>query len=65
MGELSKKPKEKKKYRSYKSIAFSFIDMAKEEHLEELQRLLTNKLNAKQEIIKEKYSLIEVNYENL
>lgn len=43
--------KEKKKYRSYKSIAFSFIDMAKEEHLEELQRLLTNKLNNKQEII--------------
>ena len=39
--------KEKKKYRSYKSIAFSFIDMAKEEHLKELQRLLTNKLNNK------------------
>ncbi len=36
-----------KKYRSYKSIAFSFIDMANEEHLEELQRLLTNKLNNK------------------
>lgn len=28
-------------------------------------KLLINKLNAKQEIIKEKYSLIEVNYENL
>lgn len=39
--------KEKKKYRTYKSMAFSFIDMAKEEHLEELQRLLTNKLNNK------------------
>ena len=43
--------KEKKKYRSYKSIAFSFIDMAKEEHLEELLGLLKNKLNNKQEII--------------
>jgi hypothetical protein len=39
--------KAKKKYRTYKSMAFSFIDMAKEEHLEELQRLLTNKLNNK------------------
>lgn len=39
--------KAKKKYRTYKSIAYSFIDMAKEEHLEELQRLLTNKLNNK------------------
>ena len=37
--------KAKKKYRTYKSIAYSFIDMAKEEHLEELLGLLKNKLN--------------------
>jgi len=39
--------KAKKKYRTYKSIAYSFIDMAKEEHLEELLGLLKNKLNNK------------------
>ena len=39
--------KAKKKYRTYKSMAFSFIDMAKEEHLEELLGLLKNKLNNK------------------
>lgn len=39
--------KAKKKYRTYKSIAYSFIDMAKEEHLEELLELLKNKLNNK------------------
>lgn len=37
--------KAKKKYRTYKSIAYSFIDMAKEEHLKELLGLLKNKLN--------------------
>ena len=37
--------KAKKKYRTYKSIAYSFIDMAKEDHLEELLGLLKNKLN--------------------
>jgi|GEM_PF-1726799 hypothetical protein len=39
--------KAKKKYRTYKSIAYSFIDMEKEEHLEELLGLLKNKLNNK------------------
>ena len=29
--------KAKKKYRSYKSIALSFVDMAKPEHLQELK----------------------------
>lgn len=29
--------KAKKKYRTYKSIAFSFVEMAKSEHLKELK----------------------------
>lgn len=29
--------KAKKKYRTYKSIALSFVDMAKDEHLKELK----------------------------
>lgn len=29
--------KAKKKYRTYKSIAFSFVEMAKSEHLQELK----------------------------
>lgn len=29
--------KAKKKYRTYKSIAFSFVDMARSEHLQELK----------------------------
>ena len=29
--------KEKKKYRTYKSIEFSFVDMARSEHLKELK----------------------------
>lgn len=29
--------KAKKKYRTYKSIALSFVDMAKDEHLQELK----------------------------
>ncbi|MEZ7740479.1 hypothetical protein O3794_02760 [Gemella sanguinis] len=29
--------KAKKKYRTYKSIAFSFVNIAKKEHLEELK----------------------------
>lgn len=29
--------KAKKKYRTYKSIAFSFVDMARSEHLKELK----------------------------
>ena len=39
--------KAKKKYRTYKSIAYSFIDIAKEEHLKELLGLLKYKLNNK------------------
>lgn len=39
--------KAKKKYRTYKSMAYSFIDIAKEGHLEELLGLLKNKLNNK------------------
>ena len=39
--------KAKKKYWTYKSMAYSFIDMEKEEHLEELLGLLKNKLNNK------------------
>lgn len=35
--------KAKKKYRTYKSIALSFVDMAKAEHLEELKEKIKNR----------------------
>nr|DAR79283.1 MAG TPA: hypothetical protein [Caudoviricetes sp.] len=34
--------KAKKKYRTYKSIAFSFVDMARSEHLQELKEKIKN-----------------------
>lgn len=34
--------KAKKKYRTYKSIAFSFVDMAKDNHLQELKEKIKN-----------------------
>lgn len=39
--------KVRKKYRTYESMAYSFINITKEEHLEELARLFKNKLNNK------------------
>ena len=40
---INEEAKAKKKYRSYKSMALSFVDMAKDEHLEELKEKIKNR----------------------